>query len=158
MCEKKVNWNKKTLLLLILDVLMVSYFHQKQNHLLKVLLYLYYMIYLHHKTMFCSVVLELYYTQTCHWIAKKEHVAPPSCVASAYGLDVGAGVIDPDYTGQIKILVFNHGKYQVYIKAGVTRVVQLIVECAKTLKLEIKQGFLAPDQGVKGFVFTGLLY
>ena len=44
-----------------------------------------------------------------------------------------------------------------YIKAGVTRVAQLIVECAKTPKLEIKQGFLAPDQGAKGFGFTGLL-
>ena len=37
---------------------------------------------------------------------QKEHVAPPSGVASAYGLDVGAGVIDPDYRGKIKDTCF----------------------------------------------------
>ena len=36
-------------------------------------------------------------------------IAPRSGLAFLYGLDIGAGVIDADYRGNIGILVFNHG-------------------------------------------------
>jgi dUTP pyrophosphatase len=36
-------------------------------------------------------------------------IAPRSGLALKFGLDVGAGVIDPDYRGEIKVLLFNHG-------------------------------------------------
>ena len=86
-------------------------------------------------------------------------IAPRSGIASAYGIDIGGGVIDPDYKGEIKILVFNHGNFQVNIKAGITRVAQLIVECAKSPEIEIKQGLVATtsERGVKGFGSTGVL-
>ena len=85
-------------------------------------------------------------------------IAPRSGVASAYGIDIGAGVIDPDYRGEIKILVFNHGKFQVHVKAGVTRVAQLIIECARSPEIEIHQGFVKnTERGGKGFGSTGVL-
>ena len=55
--------------------------------------------------------------------------------------------------------MFNHGKFQVNIKAGITRVAQLIVECDKSPEIEIKQGFVATtsERRVKGFGSTGVL-
>jgi dUTP pyrophosphatase len=37
-------------------------------------------------------------------------VAPRSGLAVKHCINVGAGVIDPDYTGEIKVVLFNHGE------------------------------------------------
>ena len=37
-------------------------------------------------------------------------VAPRSGLAVKKGIHVGAGVVDPDYTGEVKVLIFNNGK------------------------------------------------
>ena len=37
-------------------------------------------------------------------------VSPRSGLAVRSGIQVGAGVIDPDYTGEVKVLLFNHGQ------------------------------------------------
>ena len=37
---------------------------------------------------------------------------------SAEGIDVGAGVIDSDYSGEIKVILFNHGDEDFIIKKG----------------------------------------
>jgi dUTP pyrophosphatase len=37
-------------------------------------------------------------------------VAPRSGLASKHFIDVGAGVIDEDYRGEIKVLLFNFGE------------------------------------------------
>ena len=34
-------------------------------------------------------------------------VAPRSGLAVKHGLQVGAGVVDPDYTGEVKVVLFN---------------------------------------------------
>jgi len=44
------------------------------------------------------------------------HIAPRSGLAWKKGLNVGAGVIDRDYTGIIKVLLFNHGMEQVTLE------------------------------------------
>jgi dUTP pyrophosphatase len=54
-------------------------------------------------------------------------LAPRSGPASRWGLGVGAGVVDYGYTGDVKVLVFNHGKAPVQIKRD-KAVAQLIVE------------------------------
>ena len=36
-------------------------------------------------------------------------VAPRSGLAVKHCINVGAGVIDPDYTGEVKVVLFNHG-------------------------------------------------
>ena len=43
-------------------------------------------------------------------------LAPRSSLAANHGLDIGAGVIDPDYRGTIKLVIFNFGEkdYTVY--------------------------------------------
>lgn len=54
-------------------------------------------------------------------------LAPRSGPAVRWGLSVGAGVVDYGYTGDVKVLVFNHGKAPVHIHST-HAVAQLIVE------------------------------
>ena len=54
-------------------------------------------------------------------------IAPRSGLALRFGIDVGAGVVDCDYRGEVKILLFNHGDAAFLFKSG-DRVAQLIIE------------------------------
>jgi len=54
-------------------------------------------------------------------------VAPRSGLASKHSIDVGAGVIDADYRGPVKVLLFNLGEKDFAVEVG-ERVAQLIVE------------------------------
>ena len=53
--------------------------------------------------------------------------AARSGMANKNGRAVGGGVIDADYTGEVKVIVRNHGKEDYQFKAG-DRMAQLIVE------------------------------
>jgi dUTP pyrophosphatase len=57
-------------------------------------------------------------------------IAPRSGLAVKHGLDVGAGVIDPDYTGEIRIVLFNHDMFNPFIIKPGYRIAQLILERA----------------------------
>ena len=48
-------------------------------------------------------------------------------MASQNGIAVGGGVIDADFTGEVKVILPNHGKGDYLFKAG-DRIAQLIVE------------------------------
>lgn len=61
-------------------------------------------------------------------------VAPRSGLALKQYIDVGAGVIDPDYIGNVGILLINHGKRAFRVDRG-DRVAQLICERAVFPKL-----------------------
>ena len=54
-------------------------------------------------------------------------IAPRSGLSIKYGIHVGAGVIDPDYTGELKVCLFNLGSVSFEIKKG-DRIAQLILE------------------------------
>ena len=54
-------------------------------------------------------------------------IAPRSGLSVKYGIHVGAGVIDPDYTGELKVCLFNLGSVSFEIKKG-DRIAQLILE------------------------------
>jgi len=54
-------------------------------------------------------------------------LAARSALASKMGIGVGSGVIDPDYTGEVKVILWNHGQADCSFKAG-DRIAQLIVE------------------------------
>ena len=45
-------------------------------------------------------------------------IASRSGLAFNYGIEVGAGVIDSDYRGEIKILLHNHSDHNFKIKRG----------------------------------------
>ena len=81
-------------------------------------------------------------------------VAPRSGLAVKHCINVGAGVIDPDYTGEIKVVLFNHGVEDFEIKKG-DRIAQLILErCETPIIKEI--GLLDETlRGSDGFGSTG---
>ncbi|QIW95431.1 hypothetical protein AMS68_000949 [Peltaster fructicola] len=54
-------------------------------------------------------------------------VAPRSGLASKHSIDTGAGVIDADYRGPVKVLLFNFGENEFKVEAG-DRIAQLIIE------------------------------
>lgn len=54
-------------------------------------------------------------------------VAPRSGLAAKHSIDTGAGVIDADYRGPLKVLLFNFSDTDFQVAVG-ERVAQLIVE------------------------------
>ncbi|KDO34188.1 hypothetical protein SPRG_01422 [Saprolegnia parasitica CBS 223.65] len=54
-------------------------------------------------------------------------VAPRSGLSWKNHLDVGAGVIDEDYRGNVGVVLFNHANEDFHVKAG-DRIAQLILE------------------------------
>ena len=54
-------------------------------------------------------------------------LASKSGLAMKHQIHVGAGVIDPDYIGEVKVLLFNAGRHYYLIKRG-DPIAQLILE------------------------------
>jgi len=54
-------------------------------------------------------------------------LAARSGMASKMGIAVGGGVIDADYTGEVKVILRNHGEADCMFTAG-DRIAQLIIE------------------------------
>jgi len=54
-------------------------------------------------------------------------IAPRSGLASKKGIAINGGVIDADYTGEIRVIMINHGKADCRIQKG-DQIAQLIIE------------------------------
>ena len=54
-------------------------------------------------------------------------IAPRSGLAAKHSVDIGAGVVDADYRGELKVLLINHGSAPFTVKEG-DRIPQLILE------------------------------
>ena len=80
-------------------------------------------------------------------------VAPRSGLTARHGIDVGAGVIDSDYTGEVKVALFNHGDEPFSFKAG-DRVAQLIFERISTPELRVVAALEDTARGHGGFGST----
>ncbi|KAM9645676.1 deoxyuridine 5'-triphosphate nucleotidohydrolase, mitochondrial isoform 1-T1 [Trichechus inunguis] len=81
-------------------------------------------------------------------------VAPRSGLAAKHFIDVGAGVIDEDYRGNVGIVLFNFGKEKFEVKKG-DRIAQLI--CERIFYPEIEEVQVLDDtkRGSGGFGSTG---
>ncbi|XP_012504628.1 PREDICTED: deoxyuridine 5'-triphosphate nucleotidohydrolase, mitochondrial [Propithecus coquereli] len=81
-------------------------------------------------------------------------VAPRSGLAAKHFIDVGAGVIDEDYRGNVGVVLFNFGKEKFEVKKG-DRIAQLI--CERIFYPEIKEVQVLDDteRGSGGFGSTG---
>ena len=67
-------------------------------------------------------------------------IAPRSGLAAKNFIDVGAGVIDADYRGEVKVLLFNFAETDFKIKQG-DRIAQLIIEkYTRTEMEEVQEG------------------
>jgi dUTP pyrophosphatase len=55
-------------------------------------------------------------------------IAPRSGLAVKHGLNILAGVVDPDYTGEVKVVIHNTDERQPFIIRPGYRIAQLILE------------------------------
>ena len=67
-------------------------------------------------------------------------IAPRSGLARDRFIDVGAGVIDRDYQGPIKVLLFNFGEDDFVVSSG-SRIAQLICEKVKIPEVKESDSF-----------------
>jgi dUTP pyrophosphatase len=81
-------------------------------------------------------------------------IAPRSGL-SCKGILVGAGVIDRDYTGEVKVLLFNLGTDDLVFNVG-DRIAQLIVKRIDTPDIEEVDTLTDTERGVGGFGSTGV--
>ena len=81
-------------------------------------------------------------------------IAPRSGLAAVHFIDIGAGVIDADYRGEIKVLLYNLGSEDFNVWRGL-RIAQLIcekIEIPEIIELNILD---STERGNNGFGSTG---
>ncbi len=83
-------------------------------------------------------------------------IAPRSGLAVKHFIDVGAGVIDPDYTGNVGVLLFNFGTENYSVKRG-ERIAQIIFEkYGANIELLEVINIDETERGEQGFGSTGV--
>ena len=82
-------------------------------------------------------------------------IGPHSGLSYKRQIDVAAGVIDPDYQGELKVLLVNNGQVPFKVKKG-DCIAQLIVEGAKTPEVILVQDTKHSTWGDAGFGSMGM--
>jgi len=82
-------------------------------------------------------------------------IAPRSGLAAKSGIDVFGGVIDRDYTGEVKVILFNSSADDFIVKTH-ERVAQLIIEKNETPDVAVVLTIEDTVRGDGGFGSTGL--
>lgn len=81
-------------------------------------------------------------------------VAPRSGLAAKHFIDVGAGVIDCDYRGELQVLLFNFNDSAFEVKVG-DRIAQLLLEQISTPEVVQVEELSETVRGAGGFGSTG---
>lgn len=81
-------------------------------------------------------------------------IAPRSGLAVKYGLDVLAGVVDEDYTGEVKVVLYNTAS-DVYVVQKGDKIAQLIVESYLNPVIEVVEELDETERGELGFGSSG---
>jgi len=81
-------------------------------------------------------------------------IAPRSGLAWKNHIDIGAGVVDEDYRGNVGVVMFNHAEVEFEIKRG-DRIAQLVCEKISYPDLEVLDNLDDTDRGAGGFGSTG---
>ncbi|KAI8467058.1 MAG: dUTPase-like protein [Monoraphidium minutum] len=82
-------------------------------------------------------------------------VAPRSGLAAKNFIDTGAGVVDEDYRGELKVLLFNHSDTDFTVRVG-DRIAQLVLERIATPEVEEVASLDDTERGAGGFGSTGV--
>ena len=80
-------------------------------------------------------------------------VAPRSGLSWKHQIDVGAGVIDQDFTGEIGVVLFNHGGKDLVVNIG-DRVAQLVLDRIVTTEVVEVDTLEETERGEGGFGST----
>jgi len=81
-------------------------------------------------------------------------VAPRSGLAVRHGIDTLAGIVDPDFRGELMVVIVNLGETPVSFNAG-DRVAQLIIERAAICDYVLAEDLSETARGDGGFGSTG---
>lgn len=81
-------------------------------------------------------------------------IAPRSGLAVKDGIDVLAGVVDRDYTGDVGVVLINHSDVPFNVSVG-DRVAQFIIEKIMTPEVEEVAELKTTERGAGGFGSTG---
>merc|ERR1712010_109063 len=81
-------------------------------------------------------------------------VAPRSGLAWKHHIDIGAGVVDEDYRGNIGVVMFNHASVDFEVKAG-DRIAQLVCERIAYPDIQELPSLDVTERGEAGFGSTG---
>lgn len=82
-------------------------------------------------------------------------VAPRSGLAVKNGIQTGAGVVDSDYRGEVRVLLFNQGDADFTINVG-DRIAQLVLERVYTPEVQQTENLEESVRGAGGFGSTGV--
>jgi len=83
-------------------------------------------------------------------------IAPRSGLAAKNFIDVGAGVIDADYRGEVGVILFNFGSEDFEVKKG-SRIAQLVLEKICLAEVEEVKVLVETERGASGFGSTGVI-
>jgi len=81
-------------------------------------------------------------------------IAPRSGITVKHNAHVGAGVIDRDYTGEVKVVLCNNGSDTIKFNS-LERIAQLILERCETPRVVEVSDFGHTSRGPGGFGSTG---
>ena len=81
-------------------------------------------------------------------------IAPRSGLALKHRLDVGAGVVDRDYRGNVGVVLFNLSDTPYNVRRG-DKVAQLVLEQIRTPEIQVVDSLDQTDRGEGGFGSTG---
>lgn len=82
-------------------------------------------------------------------------IAPRSGLAIKHGINLHAGVIDPDYRGELSVAAINHGHSVWHIEVG-DRIAQLVLEWHYRGDAEVVRDLTETPRGVGKFGSTGV--
>jgi dUTP pyrophosphatase len=86
-------------------------------------------------------------------------IAPRSGLAVKHGLDTLAGVVDPDYRGEIKVVLINTDMRVPFVIKPGYRIAQLILEKYEVADVvEVAEATTDTDRGDAGFGSTGVAF
>jgi dUTP pyrophosphatase len=86
-------------------------------------------------------------------------IAPRSGLAVKHGLDTLAGVVDPDYQGEVKVVLQNLDASRPFVIRPGYRIAQLILEnftTAEVFEVASEATRLVTERGTGGFGSTGI--
>ena len=81
-------------------------------------------------------------------------VAPRSGLAWNNHIDIGAGVVDEDYRGALRVVMFNHAEIPFTVEKG-DRVAQLVCQKVCYPEIELRENLDETERGNAGFGSTG---
>jgi dUTP pyrophosphatase len=81
-------------------------------------------------------------------------IAPRSGFSVKTNSSIGAGVVDHGYSGELRVLIMNHGTSEIVVEKG-DRIAQLIIEVMLKTTIKEVDALESTSRGAAGFGSTG---